>query len=77
VTIEEAVRAHRLRTLRESMGLSQWELAIRVGVYQTAVVNWEKGTRFPQWENLRKLADIFGVSTDYLRTGNHDRRNSG
>ena len=42
------------------------ELAERVGVKHPAVYKWEHGRGNPSMGNARKLADIFGVSLDYL-----------
>lgn len=56
----------RLKELRENAGLSQDSLAKQVGVSQSTVGNWEAGTREPNFSTLQRLADFFGVSTDYL-----------
>lgn len=56
----------RLRSAREARQLSQGELAERTGMQPSAVSHFETGTRKPSFENLRRLADALGVSTDYL-----------
>ena len=56
----------RLRSARESRELSQGALAERAGLQPSAVSHFETGTRKPSFDNLRRLADALGVSTDYL-----------
>lgn len=51
---------------RRQMGLSQEELAERVGVTRQAVSKWEQGISVPELESLLALAKTFGVTTDYL-----------
>lgn len=56
----------KLRRLRENMGLQQKEVADRLGVNPSAVTRWETGEKRPDLVNLVKLADLYGVSIDYL-----------
>ncbi len=58
--------AQRLRELRTSRKLSQQDLADIVGKTQQAVNLWEKGENEPGYETLKKLADLFSVTVDYL-----------
>jgi transcriptional regulator with XRE-family HTH domain len=53
--------AGRLRELREAAGLTQGELAERVGVIREAVARWEAGRREPGWSNVLALAEALGV----------------
>lgn len=55
-----------LKRLREAAGLSQVQLALRMGVSQGTVAHWECGTRVPQAGNLIKLANILGCGVDAL-----------
>lgn len=55
-----------LKRLREAAGLSQVQLALRMGVSQGTVAHWECGTRVPQARHLIKLANILGCSVDAL-----------
>ena len=57
---------HRFRECRERSGLTTAELAKRIGVSQAAVSQWDTGKKFPSSETLCKLADLYGVSIDYL-----------
>lgn len=56
----------RLTELRLSHGYSQKYIAIELGVAQSIVSRWETGLSEPSKKNLNKLANLYGVSTDYL-----------
>ena len=56
----------KLMALRKKNGMSQEELADRLGVSRQAISRWELGATLPDVPNLLKLSDLFGVSTDYL-----------
>jgi len=56
----------RLKQLREDAGYSQYTFADVFKCSQSAVGNWEAGKREPGFSTLIKLADFFGVTTDYL-----------
>lgn len=51
---------------RKQLGISQEELADRLGVTRQAVSKWELGSSLPELETVVALARTFGVSTDYL-----------
>lgn len=53
---------------RKRMGLSQEELAEKIGVSRQAVSKWELGTSVPELDSLVLLAKTFGVTTDSLLT---------
>src|SRR6266481_8786180 len=55
-----------LRRAREYRGLTQGELAERSGLQPSAISHFETGTRKPSFDNLRLLADMLDVTTDYL-----------
>lgn len=57
---------NKIRELREARGLSTQQLADILGVGQRQVQLYEKGESVPKIEGLIILADLFGVSTDYL-----------
>lgn len=57
---------------RKQSGLSQEELAERVGVSRQAVSKWELGTALPELDKLKLLAKTFGVSTDWLLDDEQD-----
>lgn len=58
--------AERIKTLREKAGLTQTQLAKRLGVSRSAVNSWEMSLSTPSSIYLVELSRIFGVSTDYL-----------
>ena len=59
----------RLHQLRRQRGLSQEDLAGELGVTRQAVQKWESGASRPDMDNLVALARYFGVTLDYLITG--------
>ena len=56
----------RLKELRTQAGLTQLQLAQRMGITKSVVSFYELQERMPSPEVLMKLAGIFQVSTDYL-----------
>ena len=55
-----------IRRLRRSQELSQHKLAEILGVNQTLISAWELGKSAPDEENVKDLADYFGVSPAYV-----------
>lgn len=55
-----------LKELRKEKGLLQRDVADFLGVDRTTYVKYETGANEPDIEVIKKLADFFGVSTDYL-----------
>ena len=60
------ITAERLKSLLESKGMSQKELAVRAGVTEAAVSHYVKGDRVPRGAILLNVANALGVTTDYL-----------
>ena len=60
----------RIAVLRKNVGMSQAELARALGVSPSAVGMYEQGRREPSAAGFVALAQVFGVTTDYLLTGN-------
>lgn len=58
--------AGRLTQLRKAKGLSQEDLASRLGVSRQAVSKWERGESSPDLDNLVALAELYGCSLDQL-----------
>ena len=65
-TTSEAIFKKRLSALRVQRDINQEQLALKAGLPATAVSHFERGTRRPSFDNLRKLADALEVSVDYL-----------
>lgn len=61
--------AHRIQTLRKSKGISQEELADKIGVSRQAVSKWESEQSTPDIEKIILLSEFFGVTTDFLLKG--------
>lgn len=57
---------NRIRKARENAGVTQEELAERIGVSRSAVARWELGEIEPKLKNLVALAVELEVSTDEL-----------
>lgn len=60
-------RTNRLKELRQSKGLTQAELAQKVGVSNQAIHYYENDKREPKNETWQKLSDYFGVSVPYIK----------
>lgn len=58
--------SERLAELRREKGLTQQQLAERVGLHQTQIHRYESGSSEPSMDALRRLALALGVSTDAL-----------
>lgn len=60
------ILADKIITLRKQFGLSQEQLAEKLGVSRQSVSKWELGVSIPDLDKIIKLSEIFGVSADYL-----------
>jgi len=55
-----------IKRLRIARGMNQIAFGRLVGVTKQCVSNWENDNVLPSIEMLVKIADVFGVTTDYL-----------
>lgn len=55
-----------LAALRRERGLTQAELASRLGISKSAVSMYERGNREPDFKLLEQMADFFGVGVNVL-----------
>jgi len=62
----QSILGERIAELRNRRGLTQTQLAEKIGMSHSTVASWEKGKRDPGTSMIAKLAVFFGVSTDYL-----------
>ena len=62
----------RIAALRKEKGMTQEELAEKLGVSPQAISKWENGQSCPDISLLPRLAAIFGVTTDLLLTGEQE-----
>lgn len=60
----------RLKALRKQKNWAQKELAAQVGIRFQQLNKYESGFNIPPAEMLVKLADVLGVTVDFLLTGN-------
>ena len=58
--------SEKILSLRTQMGLSQEDLAEKLGVSRQSVSKWETGQSVPDLDKLIKLSDLFGISVDEL-----------
>ena len=62
--------AENIIQLRKKNKLTQAELAERLNYSDKAISKWERGESVPDVEILKKVAEMFGVTVDYLLTEN-------
>lgn len=58
--------SEKLRSLREAKGLTQLQVAERIGVSKAMISAYETASKAPSIEVLIRLSRLFGVSVDYL-----------
>ena len=56
-----------IKKARLNVGLTQSEVAEKLGVAQAQYARWENGGRNPKDETVEKLAEIFGTSCEILK----------
>ena len=56
----------RIKSARKSLGLTQADLAKKIGVTKQAITTYETGIREPSFRNLIKLSRALNVTTDWL-----------
>ncbi len=66
----------RIAVLRQNAGLSQSELASRLMISPSTVGMYEQGRREPALNTLVSMAEILGVSVEYLITGKAEQAGS-
>lgn len=58
--------SERLKSLRNGAHLTQAQLAEKMDVSTATIGMWECGKRRPDLKKLQRLAELFGVTTDYI-----------
>ena len=58
-----------IKAKRQSLNMTQFDLAKLLGVSRSTVAMWENGTNTPPTNILIKLADLFGCTIDELVRG--------
>lgn len=61
--------ADRIQNLRKAKGISQEELADKIGVSRQAVSKWESDQSLPDIDKVILMSDYFEVTTDYILKG--------
>lgn len=55
-----------LKQLRKAKGITQTQFATEFNISAGTIAMWETGKRMPDTEMLRRIAQFFNVSIDYL-----------
>lgn len=67
-TIDKKI-GKRIRDARISNGFSQEDLGDACSVTRSSVSLWEKGRSMPEHDNLKTIAQVLGVTEEYLLAG--------
>ena len=67
-----AIIAANIAELRKGKGMTQQELATRLNYSDKAISKWERGESIPDVMTLKQIADMFGVTVDYLLSDTHE-----
>lgn len=67
----QSVIAGNIAALRRARGFTQAELAEKLGYSDKSVSKWERGDGLPDVLCLKAMADLFGVTVDYMLTAEH------
>lgn len=68
----KCIIAANISELRKANKLTQLELAEKLNYSDKAISKWERGDAVPDVAVLKAIADLFGVTLDYLVTTDHD-----
>lgn len=55
-------------------GVTAYKVSKDTGITQSTLSDWKRGRSTPKSENMKKIADYFGVTVDYLMTGNNEEK---
>lgn len=61
--------------LRDSKGVKDSDVVKATGITKSTFSDWKSGRSKPKNDKLQKIADYFGVSIEYLMTGNKEPEN--
>ncbi len=56
----------KIKELRTSHGITQWQLGEKIGVSEKVISKWENGDTAPGVEYIPAIADVFDIDTDFL-----------
>ena len=60
----------KFEALLKKYGVTAYRVSKETGVTTATLTSWKQGKYTPKQDKLQKIADYFGVSLDYLMTGN-------
>lgn len=60
--------------LLKERDITAYRVSVDTGVSQSSLSDWKTGKSKPKYENMKKIADYFGVSVEYLN-GEADEKN--
>ena len=66
--------AENVKMLRKQAGMSQEQLAEKLGVSRQAVTKWETGAGIPDIENIMAISMLFDISIDDLLSNERDSK---
>ena len=55
--------------LLQKYGVTAYKVSKETGLTQSTLSDWKRGRSTPKTENMKKIADYFGVTVEYLMTG--------
>lgn len=58
--------------LLQKYGVTAYKVSKETGITQSTLSDWKRGRSTPKTDNMKKIADYFNVSVDYLMTGKKD-----
>lgn len=58
--------------LLQKYGVTAYKVSKETGLTQSTLSDWKRGRSTPKTDNMKKIADYFGVSVEYLMTGKED-----
>ncbi len=67
--MDPKILGNSIAELRRRLGFTQAELAEKLNISDKTISRWENGLGFPEITQFPALAKIFGVTVDYLMTG--------
>jgi transcriptional regulator with XRE-family HTH domain len=55
--------------LRDKMGVKDMDVSRALGFHPSVISDWKRGKATPKYDKLKQIADFFGVTVEYLTTG--------
>lgn len=73
--VDNNIIATQISYLRNKYGMTQEDLAVKIGVSKQTVSNWETGLKTPRMGAIQNLSDLFNVTKSYIIEGSEDSSN--